>query len=411
MNNDNNIIFCSRCGAEMKADARYCMKCGNLNADHAENKNMQQYVKNQTNTYQIGQGAVRTEEKAGDVVSNNKNSNRLGCYIFNLIVFFLVILVETGLIYSYYDGFNKSMLSLWSTITLGISFLFIMSLSLQIVYIKANKPWWLVFVPIVNYFMYFAIAYEKWVVGLYFLIGFVAVGILAFINQTTSIIALVLAIVLIIYFLKIQGSFADHFGHKPFFYMFFPVIMLPVIAFDGSVYKGIIYSDKKLTIEKDFMFKKIILFCYLLFFFGGLGLTLYLRKADFPKYVENMKKRYYVYAAEQVSYEVENRVSKKQISCEKTSFSSDNGTYYFYYPDVGRKIFLIFSKSREAITANVKVVIENGEAKYYIALTDGVYGFEETLYEDINVDTVTYKRDLEFKPYLNDNYCEITYGS
>ncbi len=40
------IINCSRCGAQMRNDARYCMKCGNLNYAHQENKSMQQYATN-----------------------------------------------------------------------------------------------------------------------------------------------------------------------------------------------------------------------------------------------------------------------------------------------------------------------------------------------------------------------------
>ena len=33
-----STIYCSRCGAEMKSTSRYCMKCGNLNYDHEDNK-------------------------------------------------------------------------------------------------------------------------------------------------------------------------------------------------------------------------------------------------------------------------------------------------------------------------------------------------------------------------------------
>ena len=47
---DNNIqedrvVFCSKCGAEMKLSSRYCMKCGNLNYDHPLNVSMRDYVK------------------------------------------------------------------------------------------------------------------------------------------------------------------------------------------------------------------------------------------------------------------------------------------------------------------------------------------------------------------------------
>ena len=41
MNNDKSYtIYCSRCGAPMKNGARYCMKCGNLNPEHPENKSI-----------------------------------------------------------------------------------------------------------------------------------------------------------------------------------------------------------------------------------------------------------------------------------------------------------------------------------------------------------------------------------
>ena len=37
MDEKENIIYCSRCGAEMPANSRYCMKCGNLNEHHPDN--------------------------------------------------------------------------------------------------------------------------------------------------------------------------------------------------------------------------------------------------------------------------------------------------------------------------------------------------------------------------------------
>ena len=44
MNDDGGFtIYCSRCGAEMSSNSRYCMKCGNLNYDHEANKNMRRY--------------------------------------------------------------------------------------------------------------------------------------------------------------------------------------------------------------------------------------------------------------------------------------------------------------------------------------------------------------------------------
>ena len=409
---DNNIIYCGRCGAEMKADARYCMKCGNLNPNHEANKSMMQYVPHQSSTYQIGGGATVTngEQRAGDIITTNKSGGKAACYIFNLLLFFLAIFLETVLVHSFIGDYNKEMLSLWSLVTVGVSFAFLMSVSLQIIYMKANKPWWFVFIPILNYFTYFQIACEKWITGLYFIIFSGLITFLLQMNKFTMLLALIGYILLFLYFLKIQFSLAKKFSVSAILVILFPFIMFPVIAFGGSVYKGIIFNDTRLTGEKDYKFKKFVLTCFLLFLFGGLGITIYYRRDDFVTYADKIKKSYYVYVADQVYYEAKSRFNSSQLSCDKVQFSQDNGTYYLYYPDVGKKIFLVLYGSRESIEVSVKIVVENGTAKYYIAMTDGVYGFDETLYEEIDTDTVNYKRELGFTPYLSDNYCEINYG-
>ena len=37
-------MVCPRCGAKMDANQRYCMKCGALNYDHPDNKDMKDYI-------------------------------------------------------------------------------------------------------------------------------------------------------------------------------------------------------------------------------------------------------------------------------------------------------------------------------------------------------------------------------
>ena len=59
MNEEKNIIYCSRCGAEMSDNSRYCMKCGNLNYNHEANKGMRPFIENQADeTYQVGSGKL-----------------------------------------------------------------------------------------------------------------------------------------------------------------------------------------------------------------------------------------------------------------------------------------------------------------------------------------------------------------
>ena len=70
-NKDNDtIIYCSRCGAEMKSSSRYCMKCGNLNYDHEANKDLKHIQpKEEKNIYQIGSG-----ETINDYHNNGKQN-------------------------------------------------------------------------------------------------------------------------------------------------------------------------------------------------------------------------------------------------------------------------------------------------------------------------------------------------
>ena len=59
MDNKDYTIYCSRCGAEMKASSRYCMKCGNLNYDHPDNASMKKILgkeQKEASSYQVGSG-------------------------------------------------------------------------------------------------------------------------------------------------------------------------------------------------------------------------------------------------------------------------------------------------------------------------------------------------------------------
>ena len=63
---------------------------------------------------------------------------------------------------------------------------------------------------------------------------------------------------------------------------------------------------------------------------------------------------------------------------------------------------------REAISAYVKVEVVNGEEKYYVSMSDGTYGFEETLYEDINSKIVKEYPEL-IREYDTSLECTLTY--
>ena len=49
-------ILCPRCGSEMNIKARCCLKCGYLNPEHPDNKDMNKYSEVGLGTYSVGSG-------------------------------------------------------------------------------------------------------------------------------------------------------------------------------------------------------------------------------------------------------------------------------------------------------------------------------------------------------------------
>ena len=98
MDNDSNKIYCSRCGSEMAASSRYCMKCGNLNENHPDNNKYSKILKEtNNNNYQIGSGKRifnNTKNKSGMNFITDKNKNRMPFVIFNIIVILLVLIIS-----------------------------------------------------------------------------------------------------------------------------------------------------------------------------------------------------------------------------------------------------------------------------------------------------------------------------
>jgi len=410
---NNNTITCSRCGAEMKSNARYCMKCGNLNVNNSANENMMPYIKNQESTYQVGAGKVVTKEENINegILPATRTGSKVFCFSFNMILFYLTMIAGTILIYVFCGEINRDAISLWGTFSMIISAIFLMSIANQLVYMKTNRPWWLPFIPIINYFSFYEIACDSWLPGLYLIIANLVAGLIANFGQFGQVLSLIIYIGVLIYSIMISISFARKFSHSPLLFILFPYVILPIIAFDGSSYTFVTYQDRRLTLEKEYRYKRLILLNLILFFVAGLLISLFIQKNSISEIVDKQEKNYYVYAANKIYYEVNYRVSHNQVSCTDVQFSPTDGTYYFYLPDAGKKTFILFDITRDSIEAYVKVVIVNGEAKYYISLTDGVYGIDNVLYDEISVDSVTYLRNINYNSYDKKPLCEFTYGN
>ena len=170
MNDNSYTITCPKCGEEMKSDARYCMKCGYINTDHEANKTMKKYVKNVATTYQVGSGGIIAED-----TNTNKNSISLATNTGNRkIAFFItyaiyLVLVAIGLHTAVSNGVNNLetlALSTFPLTLLTISILFLYIYSLELVFMKCNKPWWVGLIPVYNLIILGEITFHKKYIGL-----------------------------------------------------------------------------------------------------------------------------------------------------------------------------------------------------------------------------------------------------
>ena len=202
-------IYCSRCGAPMKSTARYCMKCGNLNYDHPDNQKMREYAPDENRKYEVGSGKIETDTVFRANVSERATNtgNKTMFLIVNIVWFLLTY--GFGLLLGVLKVVDFS--AIFSMFII-LSLLNIYIVSLEVINMKANKPWWAAIVPIYNMCVLTEIAFGKMVyVILYFI-----------------------PIVNFIFVLAIFFQLGKKFNKNPILAMLFNIFMLPIIAFGVS---------------------------------------------------------------------------------------------------------------------------------------------------------------------------------
>ena len=380
MNSENTdqIIYCPRCGSEMKSSARYCMKCGNLNYDHEANKNMKEIMGDQVNdvtTYQMGASGVISNIPVKGVktaLATNTGSD-LFCFLINYVLY--VICLAVIIIPQVLNGFSIKILTSFSIaipVTI-VSIYFLYCYSVELIFMKANKRWWYSFIPFFNFFVYADIVFGKPLVGFLFFVPFVGQ-------------------VLFLVSLYVLGC---KFGYNGFLSMFVAPIVVPHIALSSSIYDNTMYvgTNGKST-EIFYGRRKVFSVTCVIFFLLSFFSFLYNNQDEIKAYERLAENYYYVYAANRIRDKIRTKIGYNFYSC-KSSVKSDStlGDYYFNYPDLGKGIFLPFYYSRDAISAYVRVhLYEDGTYDYYISMSDGTYGFPETNINDLDVyDVIKYK--------------------
>ena len=391
MEDNNEIIYCTRCGAEMKANSRYCMKCGNLNYDHPENANMRPYISNNTNNYVVGSGqSILGNVPNGTITQGiaNNTGNPLLCFYLN---FFGLLLIVGGSLLSFLTRNNFDIMGVFHTFipftALFFSVIFFYVYSIELVYMKTNHEWWSAIIPIYNNMTLAEITFGNSVLGLLTLVPFVG----------------------LIFSFVMLYKLGEKFGYNGWVSAIFFVIIIPMIAFGNRGYEGRNFVDPSITnaSEKEYKRKKLFLIVCFLFFALGVAGAVYTFMNSLEETTGDIGKSYYTNATDKVIKTTKEHINSGAISCN-TNYNSMDGVYYFYYGDVGSEFKLPLAITRNSISAYVKVVNANGTSQYYISMSDGKYGYPETLSDNVSVDTIveypTLNYDINVSPrcYLSE---------
>ncbi len=392
MNNDNSYtIYCSRCGAPMKSSARYCMKCGNLNPDHPENKSMEKYIPKKQN-YVIGSGRtlIGHMNQNGTIsksFANNTGDSKM-CFIVTFSIYILAILfgvLVTLISYNITDVTDIIYTHLPMNLLL-ISYLFMMIFASERLYMKANHPWWATLIPIYN-----NLVFSKFVLGNFWL------GLIGFIP-----------IVNIIFYFIIFYKLGKEFGKSGVLTALFPFIMIPVIGLGDSIYNGISYVTSSLENETEKEYKRKRLFLGTIIFVAVLSLVcvIYTNLTTIDEKFDNIKNRYLVYVSSTVVDEIDKRISSSdyKVMCDDENYSGEDGTYYFEYADVSDEFNIFLGSYVDPISVVVRMDVSQGNRTYYVSLTNGKLGFENKESTSIDISSVTDYSEID-KNYSYTSIC------
>lgn len=316
-------IICSRCGAEMKKSQRCCIKCGNINYNHPDNASMLKFADNGvTNSYVVGKGNLANStpyvnqsiNSRFNYAISSKAGSKLTCVIFNVFLYILLMFAVFFKLYNTGDSIADVVLSLdFARYLLAATYVSFTLLSINFIYMKANKPWWSFYVPFYGLYIYYDIILHN---GWLFFLSLIPSP---FLFITTG--RIVPSPIIGIFVLYNLGK---RFGYSGILTVLFAPIMIIVIGFNtASCYDGVYYvsgnnnsSHGKLT--SDYKINKIVFTFFGTFFLIGLTILAFWYYKLFTKVQENE-------ALSKVALEVVNEV-KNDISMNKYVCDGEGNT-------------------------------------------------------------------------------------
>ena len=379
MNNEENVIYCSRCGSPMNAGSRYCMKCGNLNENHPENDKYSKILKktNKDNNYQIGSGKKlfdKGNNKSGVsfITEKNTQSVRLKFIIFNVIVIAILCGISLVPLLSIIDSFSLDAV-LQSGVCLNLFLVGLFSIffvSMQILFIKINEYWWASFIPFYNFYILSKVVFNKgWLFILMFIPG-----------------------VNIIYMIVLYYALGKAFHKSGILTVILGPIMIAIISFGSSAYNGIYYvvDSSPNALEKTYgSYRRFAEFSIFILFIGGVGL--FFSNNSLSTLTNGKDELSIIGGANIAINNVKKAIMKDKVTCydengiEVSIYT--NGNYYFYSDDF---LYDYSFKSNLIYTSNgyVKVVSNTGNFQYYVAYSADEYGIPETSKDELSADKV-----------------------
>lgn len=250
--NRADYITCGRCGADMKKEARYCMKCGNLNYLNEENAFMKQYAINDIKQGNYISGLENAKNNGLDVPKDVVNHPYRKCLITNIILHLIPIVLI--IILAVVLGGEFPVAAIIGCVVFCV-ILFIEAYSWQRMVIKAGERWWSYFVPGYSMYVFFKIALGN---GWLFLIMCIpGIG----------------GILSLVAFYKLGKKFYKN----GWLTLFFPFIMIPIIGFGKhteyrlteqkttqTLSSPTVDSKGRTQVERNYRRKKAILTCAVL---------------------------------------------------------------------------------------------------------------------------------------------------
>ena len=370
-------MFCPRCGAEMKSEQRYCMKCGALNYDHPDNQGMKQYITNdeieQTNkdyNDPTKQEEVETIEFAGRTYET-KSKKKKGYVdtraMLLLLVFFTILL---GIILYFFFYFSIAMLTLVCLAFFISTFYIVVTVC---IYMKGGYSGFTPIIPFYSLYAYFDIAVGN---GWLFLLSFVPV-------------------VGLIYSLYVNYRLGKAFQKNGLLTLFFPFIMFPIIAFsDQAVYHGKGKKYEKFIASGKRRNTQIPGFIYsIIFAIGFLCLAVFMKPALNSLFTIDLN-----YLMKTVQHDVDDGI----YSCDIGDIATKNGEYYISFSNASQLLDFEFIPMKSPYSGKnlkgyIRIINQDRKYQYELIASDGERRYLFTLEDKL------YSVDEEEKPTIPEN--------